>query len=595
MSFLSPGFIWAFLSLVPLALIYLLKVRPRRKPTTAYFLWENIFHERRPNRLLQRLRDLWSLLLMLLAFAAICFALMRPELSDDDRKDVLLLIDNSASMNTVEGGVSRLDAAKSTAIRILRAFNGTQRAAVASVSRDVNYQSHLSDNPRELIDAVKSVEATDFELRPEQLASNDEHDSQAWLDDQRIVLLSDGCFDTRMLSSRIELLKIGEPKDNVGLVAADLRRLPGAADRLGLYVQVRSTHTKPVQADLLVYQGTDDENLFRLIPLEIQPGLNPPQVFDLAGAQAGAWRLRLDTNDALANDDVVQLAVAPSQPIRVQVSSENRFFFENSVLAFSGKAGLLELVTENADVTIHQGQWDGSDRGIVFQPRGESELWTNVGSEVAVVEPKGFVEDHPVTRHIDLATLSFAGAVNLTPPEGAQVIVASGSDVPLIYRVMKNGRSVIVVNLDPVDSEFYFSAWFPVLVHGAATHLAGREDRLLATYRPGDAMPILGTVGARGEALPTRVTLPDTTEAEITTKSFADTRQVGFFEFGNATHSWLAASSLVSSQESNIDNLDSVDSSKPIRRGWPLSHSLMVLAILILGLESVLYHRRKVG
>ena len=164
MNFLRPLFFWSFLSLLPLAAIYLLKVRPRRKPTTAYFLWEDIFQERRPNRLLQRLRDLWSLLLIALAFSAICLALTQPEYRDEQRKDVLLLIDNSASMNTRDGNGTRLETAKSTATSILRAFNGTQRAAVASIAQEVAYRSHLSDNPRELIDAVGLVAATDFEF-----------------------------------------------------------------------------------------------------------------------------------------------------------------------------------------------------------------------------------------------------------------------------------------------------------------------------------------------------------------------------------------------------------------------------------------------
>ena len=53
MSPLSPIYFWAFLSLIPLVAIYFLKVRPRRKPATAYFLWERIFQEKRATSLLR--------------------------------------------------------------------------------------------------------------------------------------------------------------------------------------------------------------------------------------------------------------------------------------------------------------------------------------------------------------------------------------------------------------------------------------------------------------------------------------------------------------------------------------------------------------
>ena len=82
MTFLSPTMLWSLAVLVPLAAIYFLKVRPRRKPTTAYFLWERIFQEKRASSLFHRLRDVWSLVLMALAAAAVCFALARPEWAD---------------------------------------------------------------------------------------------------------------------------------------------------------------------------------------------------------------------------------------------------------------------------------------------------------------------------------------------------------------------------------------------------------------------------------------------------------------------------------------------------------------------------------
>lgn len=615
MNFLSPLFFWSFLSLIPLALIYLLKVRPRRKPTTAYFLWEDIFQERRPNRLLQRLRDFWSLILMAMAFCAVCLALTRPEFGDDERKDVLILIDNSASMNTVDNAESRLQGAKNVAVEILRAFNGNQRAAIASVANEIVYQSHVSDNPRELIDAVNAIEPTSFEFRVDQFSDpiqdvDDEDNTpidtetesktgaataKDWLEGQRVVLITDGCFDASQLPDRVEVLKVGERVTNVGLVSADLRRLPGASERLGLYLQLHSTYSQIQNVDLLVYEGTDESSLFRLIPLEVKPGLNEPQLFNLENARPGTWRIVLDTEevtspDSLANDNVAHLSVPEYDPIRVQVATDNRFFFENSVLAFSSGSGLLNLVTESPDIVIDQGSWSDVDQAIVFQPQGESKWWSGLGEELEFIVPKVQIEDHPIIRHVEVASMSFDGAVQLTAPDKSQVLVAS-EGVPLIYRVTENGQTVIVVNLDPVASNFYFSAWFPVLVHGSATHLAGREEELFASYRPGDAIPNLSS----SDEVATQVILPNETEIQTTSEQVNRIDQVGYYQLKNPSGVWTVASSLLSKQESNVDNQSTSDTSQPIHRGWPLSHLLTVLSVIVLGVESVLYHRRKVG
>ncbi len=228
MTFSNPMFFWAFLSLIPLIAVYFLKVRPRRKPTTAYFLWEQIFREKRSTSLLRRLRDFWSLLLMALAASAICFALTAPQWTDDDRKDALILIDQSASMSARDTGGSRMENAKKIAAEIVRAFNGNQRAAVATVGNDLIYRSHLTDNPRELLDVIEAIESSGQTLRADVLQSFENEDQ--WSKDYRVILITDGCFDREKLPERVELLKVGEPQDNVGIISADMQYCQAVSD-----------------------------------------------------------------------------------------------------------------------------------------------------------------------------------------------------------------------------------------------------------------------------------------------------------------------------------------------------------------------------
>ena len=247
MSFLSPAFLWAFLSLIPLAAIYFLKVRPRKKSTTAYFLWEKIFSEKRATSLFNKLRDLLSLLLMFLAFCAVVFALANPEFKGDERKDLLILVDHSASMAAKDGSASRLERARDAAREIAIALNGNQRAAVASVAREIEFSSHLSVSPRELIEAVDLIEPSDFPFSIDALTSlgEDAH----WSEDHRILLLSDGNFENAdELPENFELIKIGKPAENLGIVAADMQRLPDGT--LGFYFRIASSFKENVQADL---------------------------------------------------------------------------------------------------------------------------------------------------------------------------------------------------------------------------------------------------------------------------------------------------------------------------------------------------------
>ena len=233
MSFANPIFFWAFLSLIPLVAIYLLKVSPVRKPTTAYFLWDNIFKEKRSQTLFQRLRDMLSLLLMALAFTGVILAMASPFWTSDDRKDLILLIDNSASMNADNGGTTRLEEAKSVASDIVRSLNGSQRCSIATVSNETVYRSNLTDNPRNLLEAIEAIEPSPLPFRsvvldqfrkeqteqpdsPNDQSDDDEEDETQPEENHRVILITDGCLDSPPES--VEILKVGDSNPgNIGI------------------------------------------------------------------------------------------------------------------------------------------------------------------------------------------------------------------------------------------------------------------------------------------------------------------------------------------------------------------------------------------
>ena len=609
MTLLQPMMLWSLAALVPLAAFYFLKVRPRRKPTTALFLWEKVWEERRSNSLLHRLRDFWSLLLMALACAAICMALTRPEWTDR-RQDLLILIDNSASMAAREGGSSRLDKAKSMAIEIVEGLNGTQRAAVATIAKDMVYRSHLTDNPRELIEAIESVTPSNQEFRAGALPDRkDSHNEYAR--DHRVLLLSDGSLGMKELPQPIELIKVGGAAENVGIVAADMDYLPGKPDQLGLYFQIASSYDKPREMDLIVARLDDrgNEEVMRVLPLEVKPGINPSETFTIENARPGKWIARLDGEDALAADDTAYLVARRPDPIRVAVQSKDRFFLEKSVLAFSRKDGLLTLVQERPDVVLSNKTPPNEDAGshvkmLLFQPEGKSCWWQEIGEEIEVGTPRVMVNDHPALRYLDATTIPFVGARKITPAPGAQILVADERGIPLIYKARSGHREAIIMNLDPIASDFYFSAWLPVLVHSVSCHLVGRENPLSATYRPGDVAPIPGAaeetaskwepVGKEGDEEMDEETIEKKAKT-LRGRWVSLGDRLGYSQLSNHTGRWTLGCSLLSTSETMLNNKEAESTNEALSRGRSPAQWFTFLAIVVLVAESVLYHRRKVG
>jgi hypothetical protein len=190
----------------------------------------------------------------------------------------------------------------------------------------------------------------------------------------------------------------------------------------------------------------------------------------------------------------------------------------------------------------------------------------------------------------------------------------------------------VVVNIEPVAAEFYFSAWFPVLVHSAVTHLVGHETVLPAAHRSGDPIRI---PGGRDDVV-TKISLPSpvarrnqasnqftsrrehvrpatnpptnassfspvgdsessTTFTSVTGDTFRAASSVGFYTLENASGIFTVGNSLLTSAETLLNNEASQSNNEALSRGYSPAMWLTALAIVALTAESVLYHRRKVG
>ncbi len=158
LEFANPaGFWWAAVAL-PIVLLYVLKVRLRRQPVSTFLFWDQVFHEKKPRSWWQQLRHLLSLLLQIALLALLVFALIDPlwQWQKAQRRKVLLVIDNSASMAAEDGGQTRLVKAKETAGRAgALAARGCDEMAILAAGGKPEVAIGLTDHARSLLDAVE--------------------------------------------------------------------------------------------------------------------------------------------------------------------------------------------------------------------------------------------------------------------------------------------------------------------------------------------------------------------------------------------------------------------------------------------------------
>ena len=158
-SFLAPAF-FAFLGLIPVVVIlYLLKLRRTEVIIPSTMLWQKSLQDLTANAPFQRLRKNLLLLLQILALLALVFALARPFVRAEGSRgrSLCLVIDRSASMQTVEADGTRLDLAKQQAFGMIDSLESGDRMMVVSFAQSADVLCELTDDQYRLRQAVRGI------------------------------------------------------------------------------------------------------------------------------------------------------------------------------------------------------------------------------------------------------------------------------------------------------------------------------------------------------------------------------------------------------------------------------------------------------
>lgn len=579
MSFTSPAYLWILTALAPLVAIYFLKIRPRRLPVNAFFLWNHIFEERRASSLFQRLRDLISLILLALVVVAIAFAAAGPRFEKEDKRDLLIVIDVSPSMRAKTGGKEVLLLAKNKSRDMVNALNGTRRAALCAVSGELRFLCHLSSAPKDLFDALAKVEASDVPVSPSAIRALNALAAKDG-SKHRVMLLTDGNGGWDGLASGIEVMRLGSPAENAGIVAADLAWVESGGSNARFFYRINSTFRKETHGELEL-RGGDGGGLARLVPVTLKPGEECSATIDVENASAGRWMAVLKVEkDSLAADNQVALGLAERKPVGIRLATKDNYFYGRCVDAFASTGGLLVRVESGGDLALCQGGIAEDDRLLVFAPAGESPFWKSVGDETEVLAAELKVKDHPVVRNLDLDAIRFEGSRKIEPADGSLILAVSDSGMPLIWKSQVANRAAVVVNLDPARGDFFLSPWFPAIVHGAALNLTDRGVALPSVYPTGSHVELPGRFTDTSGALKRE-------EIRIERRGNYTYEHAGLVTpFGGA---------ILDSAESKLDGKGPAASAQAVAQGHPLSFWLIIAALLVLITESLLYHRRKAG
>ncbi|NJK79549.1 MAG: VWA domain-containing protein [Chloroflexaceae bacterium] len=535
MSLLAPLALIGAAIIGPLIVaMYLLKLRREDRTVSSTFLWRRMVRDVEANAPWQRLRPNWLLFLQLLIMLLLVLALARPFFFTQGiaGRNLVIIIDRSASMGAIDEDTSRLAAAKQQAIQLVDQLPDGGRATIIATGGRMEVPASATADLRELRDAINSIELSiggssnlaQALTLASALVSRDEQSEVAIISEGNVTIPAD-----LEVPAPVSYFPIGQRTDNVAISALVLQ--PGLTGQT-LFVQATNYAPEaPAVRRLDVYL---DGELFNAYNLTLQPGVEESIVADVP-PDVEIVEARLSGDDGLPLDDRAWAVSRLGEATNVRVIGPGNRFLATGLALLPGVSvttvptttTTFEETAAQIPVTILDGVVPPTlPPGNLFfiAPPRSTEFFSVTGLlEFPSVRPAA--GEDPLLRNVSLSEVSILEAVRIVPGTWAQVVVDSDG-APLLVAGERDGRRIVVLTFDLLKSDLPLQVAFPLLLSNIINYLAPGSGADAALLLPGEPV----TIQIDPEISEVRLTMPD--GSQITQASgplFFEPEQLGVY------------------------------------------------------------------
>lgn len=574
---LAPHGFWLLLGLVPLVVLYLLKIRRERRKVPSTWLWESARRDLIARSPFQKLVPQVPLLLQAAALILLALALSRIA-SRSERvvgDNVAIVIDTSASMNAVDSrGRARIELAREAARNLLASLMPGSRAMLIEAGRDAQVTSPLDEDRKRLRQALDKLVPSDIEgdLGAGLALASERLRQLGGM--RRIVVITDGALAKEdalsATSLPLDIVKVGEPVENIGIVRIDVRTgvdPVSRSEQVQIFAMIESFASRPREAFITAkLENTDFVLASRR--LVIPPGERVPVELAFSPAPGDIGKgliVDVSPHDAFPTDDVAYARVPGGRRMPVVIVGtspspwiERAFASDPDLDVFRASLTELESVPEDAlvvtDGACPPAHADGLAFLVLAPPEGPC-LGVHVGKSQERPSITSWAGGDPRLRFLTLDDLHLSRASILKASSRAQELVRS-ADGPLVVDASSPGRDVTIVGFDVGESDWPLKASFVLFVRNIAEQ--ARSRRALGISGPVRAgEPIRLYVPASTESV--RVEGPLGFESDAPVRDglavIGGARRAGLYHVsfqGRRPGSAIVAANLASSRESDL-------------------------------------------
>jgi Ca-activated chloride channel homolog len=521
MPFASPLALLGLLFVPAVVAMYLLRLRRTETIVPSTLLWQRLAADVEANAPWQRLRRSLLFLLQLLLVAILAFLAARPfvERPAGLARDLVVIVDTSASMAATDVQPDRLAAAKQAAIDALKDLPSGGKVSVIEAGRTARIVATGTSDLGRVRQAIESI-------RPS-VSRGDLGDALALAQqlaiqsgDAEVLVATDAALavpPTTKVDAPIRVLRVGDAKGsrNQAIVALAVRTSPTLTR--SVFISVANLDLEAATRRVEVWS---DDRLLETRTIAVDPQARADVIIDDVPPDASILDVRLVAGDAadttarpdlLATDDRAWAVIPPNRTRNLLLVSEGDPYLETAI-SYLPNTTLWGTTpaSYSTDVVRKDGtSWDL----IIFEGNVPATLpatpilaiappkSSGLGDVLGTLTNPGIATlgtDEPILRYVDLSTTHISSAQQLTLPAWARTVIPGPKNAPLLYSGVRAGLPTAVLAFEPRQSDLPLQVAFPILLANLTGELLGGSAAPTTAMKPGDPVVLAVPNGASG-------------------------------------------------------------------------------------------------
>ena len=586
--------LFLLLTIPPVIMLYILKRKYKEEVISSSLLWKEVYKNTRANTPWEKFKKNILLLLQIIIILSVILALMSPFISIGGRsyKNVIIVIDNTASMNTIyNDSNSRLEQGKTLAKEYLNStkegtntyiisYDGTSNLLLNGDFNKYNATSIIdkistSYSSGDISDVVSFVKAIGDGV-------GEEYEALIFTDKQ--MAISD-------INGRIVYLGnsgLNASVDNVSHKFVD--------DKVKVIANVTNNGDSLYEGDFSLYNG---EELVAVEGLTLQVGESKTLSFELDSLNSDYLKGELSRKDILMEDNTYYHVVNENKVKKILLVTDENVFLEKAFGVIENtevyKTNDVSNITNNDEYDLYvfdnkMPEFMPSKGSILFINPNSNELFNvleggEIGQATAV---KGSVSSYLENTQFTLSEYNIIE----TPYYGTNILTIDDNSIGFKGEI--NDRKIAALSFDLHSTDFALKKEFPILIYELGEELISTGMVYSNNFKAGEKI-VVKSSDFESEI---NVTYPSGEIKELRSGEEVNGElALGIYKINQNNNNESFSVNFPTSSESDTsvetigENDNIVQGKSNLKSGFNLTPIFILLAMLVVAFEWILYKK----